>query len=205
MGGLPTGLAFIAVDEAGENNIIIHAGSNAEAKAVQLEGPKMGAGDILVTQQEVQLSEIWQAHARAKEVGAVVVHNAAPAAPIPVDALQNIDWLIVNETEALSLAQAAGLTMTQPEQAAEALASRFKTQVILTLGERGAVAITEAGSFHAKAQVIDVIDTTGAGDAFVGGFASALLVGSTTQHALERAVAFSGEACRHKGAQMGPS
>ena len=166
----PSGLAMIAVEASGENQIIVVSGANDKARAAQVEG-LLGPHSLLVTQNEVPWSETQAAHRAAKDKGARVIHNAAPAHGLSDAALAKIDILVVNEHE---LDAAAACTGSDDEKA-QALLQRGAGALVLTLGAAGA-RVYQAGDQTAAipAAQATVVDTTGAGDGFVGALAAAL-------------------------------
>jgi len=196
-----TACAFIGVDAKGENQIIVASGANLDARADQLRGLALGAGDLLLLQMEVDHGENWKAAEIAKAGGARVVLNLAPAGAVPPAVLKQIDLLIVNETEAAQLAAQLGWSETAPEQIAARLAADFVESCIVTLGAAGVAAYGAGGTHRLPALTVEVVDTTAAGDAFVGGFAAALHAGASMQAALAQGVVAGGLACRKLGAQ----
>jgi ribokinase len=197
----PTGAAFIAVDPHGENAIVVASGANRHAKAAQLEAVSIGAGDILVLQQETPPSEVEAAALHAKAKGARVVLNLAPAGPPSETLLMAADFLIVNEHEALTLAKALKARTRTPEEAVAHVERALGVASIVTLGAAGAVGYSKSGRFAAPAPRVAVVDTTGAGDAFVGAFAAALERGLSFEAAMERGLAAGSLACAKPGAQ----
>jgi ribokinase len=196
-----TGIAMIAVNEFGENNIIVCSGANGEVSTDQLSSIVFKPGDILLTQQEIQLDEIWQAHSMAKTSNVTVVHNAAPAGEIPVSAFKNIDYLIVNESEALSIGAMLGLDTENAMQLAKEIFNQTDTSVILTLGKNGASCFIKSVHKTFPAPAVEAVDTTGAGDVFCGTFAAALATGASQDTAIEKSVKQASEACLTFGAQ----
>jgi len=196
-----TACAFIAVDAKGENLIIVASGANLDARAEQLRGLGLKAGDMLLLQMEVAPAENWQAVEIAKAAGAGVVLNLAPAGAVPPEVLGLVDCLIVNETEARQLAAQLGLAESDPEIIGARLAADFVAHCIVTLGAEGVAAYSKAGTHRLPAQAVEVVDTTAAGDAFVGGFAAALHQGVPMEAALAQGVVAGGLACRKLGAQ----
>jgi ribokinase len=197
----PTGAAFIAVDAHGENAIVVASGANRRAKAAQLDGLAIGAGDILVLQRETPPPEVEAAAIDAKAKGARVVLNLAPAGPPSERLLKAVDFLIVNEHEALTLGQALKLTTREPEEVAAHVERTLGVASIVTLGAAGAVGYSKSGRCAAPAPPVTVVDTTGAGDAFVGAFAAALQRGLAFEAALRRGLAAGSLACAKAGAQ----
>lgn len=199
-----TGAAFISVDCAGQNAITVAAGANMQAAAAPLANLPWQAGDYLILQREVDANENLQAAQIAQAHGSKVIYNTAPAGVISSDQLAAIDILIANEHEAAILAQdlwgaeAQGRT---PREFASAMASAHALDCIITLGGAGAIAAGRDGLWFAKAPVIEVVDTTGAGDAFVGALAAALARGGTLRQALAAGVAAGSLACMARGAQ----
>jgi ribokinase len=132
----------------------------------------IAAADVLLLQLESPLSVVERAAALAADHGVTVILNPAPAQTLPLSLLSRVDILIPNETETSLL---TGLPLSTPiEQAAEALFELGVGRIIMTLGERGAMYIDQSGQELVPAFEITPVDTTAAGDAFVGGFAVAL-------------------------------
>lgn len=199
----PTGLASVMVAADGENAIIVASGANRKVRASHL--PDMSPGDVLVCQMEVPVAETAAALLAAKAVGAVTVLNLAPFAELPERAWGAVDYWLVNELEAEALATQAGLmAVVDPLALARHLAERLKATVIMTIGSDGAVAADAAGAgWRVSALPVDVVDTTGAGDAFAGGLAAALARGDSLPDALRLASAAAGLTCTGFGAQAG--
>jgi ribokinase len=198
----PTGLAAICVDKLGENHVVVASGANRQTKASQLTDSFLGSQTVLVLQMEVPLTENWALIRRAKAKGARILLNVAPAAPIPTDVLPLVDWLIVNENEARQIATSLGKTLQDARAAAKFIAGASKTTVIVTLGAAGAAAyLKDGGDLSVGALKIQPVDTVGAGDSFVGGFAAALDRGKTLAEALRYASVGGALACLHPGAQ----
>lgn len=199
--GEPTGLAAVMVAADGENAIVVASGANRSVRAEQLADVQ--AGDVLVCQMEVPFAETAAALQKAKASGALTLLNLAPFGELPEAAWDAVDYWIVNELEADGLARQIGLTTTADFPAlARALARRLGAHLIATLGSAGAIAVTPAGEvWQASALPVQVVDTTGAGDAFVGGLAAALAVRRPLAEALRLASAAAGLACTGFGAQ----
>jgi len=186
----PTGLAAVMVAEDGENAIVVASGANLSVRADQLANIR--AGDVLVCQMEVPFEETAAALVQAKAAGAVTVLNLAPFGELPAEAWGAVDYWVVNELEAAALAAQVGVAATL----------RLNATVVATLGGEGAVAVTAAGDmWRASVLPVEIVDTTGAGDAFVGGMAAALAEGDVLSDALKKASATAGLACTGFGAQ----
>jgi len=183
-----TGLALIAVDSKGENQIAVASGANRLLAPGDLPIFSRANAKVLVAQLECPLKTVASALRRARKAGLITVLNTAPAKPLPEDMLRDTDVLIANEVEAQVL---CGLMVTNLKAAAEAgraIQNKGVNNVVVTCGKRGAVWIDGKGRTHrVKAQRVKTVDTTGAGDTFVGYFASALARGDSLRHAIEYA------------------
>ncbi|HEX5317639.1 MAG TPA: ribokinase [Stellaceae bacterium] len=175
----PTGCAAIMVGERGENLIAVASGANHAVTADQVPDSLLGPRTVLVCQMEVPVAETAALLRRARRLGARTVLNLAPALPI---ALDDVDWVVANRDEAAGLGERAGL--------------------IVTLGGDGAMAyLPGGGRIAVPALPIDPVDTTGAGDTFVGVLAAALDAGGDIDTAMRRASAAAGLSCLGRGAQ----
>jgi ribokinase len=198
---MPTGCATILVDDRGENCIVVVAGANAMADSRIVPDAALKPQTVLVLQQEVDLAANAAMIARARRAGARIVLNAAPAHPVSLELLRAIDILVVNQTEATALAKALGWVATPRDFASSATAAAPNLAVVLTLGAAGAVWVGAATALRARVPDVRVVDTTGAGDAFVGALAAAMVDGAGPGDALRRAVAAGSLACAVHGAQ----
>jgi ribokinase len=197
----PTGCAAIAVDPQGRNQIMVAAGANAHVNAGQVADAGLGPETTLLLQMEVPRAANAALIERARRAGCRVILNLAPAGALPDAALGAVDILTVNETEAAWLAEGRGLRADQPPSLARALAAALGATVVLTLGAAGAVAATRDALWSVPALPVTPVDTTGAGDAFVGVLAAGLDRGLTLDAALRRASVAAGLACLTLGAQ----
>jgi ribokinase len=196
----PTGAAFIGVDPQGQNQITVASGANLRARSEQVQDAWMRSPGLLLLQMEVPEAENWTLLKRARAAGLLTLLNVAPARSLPVSVLPLIDWLIVNELEVLTVGAAAGQQTQDPYRAGAALASAG-TRTLVTLGAKGAVAFSKGEAWQIDALPVSVVDTTAAGDAFVGVFAAALDSGRDLPEALSWASAAGGLACTVTGAQ----
>lgn len=182
----PTGVAFITLDQHGENSIIVVPGANAalEASDAAFEA---APGDCVVAQFEVPDSFIEAGFRKARASGSRTILNPAPMKALPAELLDLCDILVVNETE---LELASGRNDLREEEdiaaAARVLAGTART-VIVTLGARGALAISPQGPIRVEGEPVDVVDTTGAGDCFTGNLAAGLASGLSLAEAMRRA------------------
>ena len=187
----PTGCAAIMVSGSGENLIAVAPGANACVRSVQVPDEFLGPRTILVAQMEVPAAETALIIRRVRASGGYSLLNFAPALPIDRAVLGEIDLMVANEGEAAALGE-------KPNS----IARRLRQGLVVTRGERGASAyLADGGVFAVPALAIVPVDTTGAGDAFVGALAAALDLGSPLRAALRRASAAAGLACLARGAQ----
>ncbi|MGF6772136.1 ribokinase [Paraburkholderia sp. GAS199] len=193
-----TGVALIIVDDASQNAIVIVAGSNGEVtpQTIASHEAVLAAADVVICQLETPPDTVRAALAAAHRLGKTVILNPAPAvAPLPADWLPLIDYLIPNELEAATL---TGLPVATPEdasKAAAALRAAGARNVLVTLGARGVHASLEgAADTLYDAPKVNAVDTTAAGDTFIGGFAAQLAQGASVDAAIrfaQRAAALS--------------
>lgn len=200
--GFRTGLANVAVDPRGHNQIVVAAGANHEVVAADLPEDSTDRWKLLLLQMEIPAIEVERAVAKSHQAGGRVILNLAPALPISEPTLDAVDVLVVNEHEAATLAQSFALQGRDAQLLAKALAERRGRVVIVTAGERGAyMAQPGTRTLHFAAPPVAVFDTLGAGDAFVGAFAAALDAGMPQLEACRRGVAAGSLACTRAGAQ----
>ena len=196
--GAPTGVALIHVDDAGENCITVVAGANAEARAAQVPDAVLNSATTLVMQLEVAIGQVTELAERARSRGARVVLNAAPAHVLPVNLLDAIDVLVVNEAEAGVLTGAGDGDDARSRCLRLAACGRT---VIVTCGARGTVYAWRGELGEQPAQRIDPVDTVGAGDACTAAIAAALDRGEDVPQAVRDGVAAGTLACLREGAQ----
>jgi ribokinase len=197
----PTGCAVICVDEAGENQIAVASGANLEARESDVRGEFLAHRSLVAMQMEVPLAQNWALASRAKAAGARLLLNVAPAGPVPISILPAFDWLVVNEVEANAVAANLGLQLDSSQAAGAALHRATKTAVVVTLGSEGAIAFADGDAWEIGTIPITPLDTTGAGDAFVGAFAAALDEGADLPNALRWGSVAGALACLVRGAQ----
>jgi len=176
---VPTGLAVITVDEAGENTIVVSPGANSLVGPgdVAAAGSLLRTAVVTLLQLEIPMAAVIAA---AQTADGTVMLNAAPAQPLPQALLDAIDVLIVNQSELAVLAGSAD----------PAAASELAVAVtVVTLGAEGAALVADGSVTTYPAPAVDVVDTTGAGDAFCGALAAGIDAGLGIEDAVPRAVA----------------
>lgn len=196
-----TGCATILVDSGGENCITVGAGANLESKADQVPDSVLGPDTILALQMEVSEAQNWKLIERAAKRGAKILLNVAPAGMVPESILKAVDILVVNETEGRHVAAEVGLDVNQPTRLPRALANRYGLTCIMTLGGAGLLSFGPDGGWSVPGLPVSPVDTTAAGDAFVGNLAAALDVGMSMPEALRHATVGAGLSCTVEGAQ----
>lgn len=187
--GVPTGTAVIMVEPQGQNRICVVAGANALLTLHQDSlRPVLAQSDYLVLQFETPHDIVHQALLAAQAVGCKVVLNPSPVRDVPDDWWPLVHTLVVNEHEAAAFAGLPVNSLATSRAAALALLARGVKQVVVTLGSQGALAVEVQGdspefSEHA-ARRVDVVDTTAAGDTFLGAMVTRLAQGSTLAQAV---------------------
>ncbi|MGA3162338.1 MAG: ribokinase [Terracidiphilus sp.] len=176
-----TGAAAIIIDaEKGENAIIVVPGACFEVTAEEVDQASTLIADssVFVAQLELSLAVVEHGLALAHALGVPTILNPAPAAPLPESIYQSIDYITPNETEAAALTGVPVATVADAEKAADAFLARGVPNAIITLGAQGAFVKNARVKAHVPAvNAGPVVETTGAGDAFNGGFAVALSEG----------------------------
>jgi ribokinase len=203
--GVPTGLAMIAVDQAGENLIIVASGANHQVSPVDVAKAATNSSDILVISAEIPAPAIEQALAQTP---GLKILNLAPA-PENATALvaaagERLDWLVVNESEAAAVLGRPVSGLADAKRAATELTAKGPRHAVVTAGAHGA-ALASADA-PGPAEVIDgfpvrAVDTVGAGDTFVGALAVALAARVPPPEALRAAAAAGAAAVTRHGAQ----
>jgi ribokinase len=199
----PSGAASITVDDAGRNCILVVAGANGSLTPdhVHAAAASIGAAQVLLCQLEVPLETTRAALEVARAAGVKSVLNPAPAGPLPDGVLQLADVCVPNETEAERLTSVHVTTLKDAETAGRALQARGANTVVLTLGEQGVLLIEKEQVHHIAALPVQVVDTTGAGDAFIGGLGVFLAEGLSLRQAAVRASAVAALSVTRLGAQ----
>jgi ribokinase len=187
-----TGVAPIWVDErTGANAIIVVLGANDELDPADVEAASTAitGADVLVCQWEVPTDAVVTALGIARVAGVRTVFNPAPArGALPLEIYALTDVFCPNESETELLTGASVATLAEVESAARVLLGRGVGTVVVTLGERGALIVDDTRATHHEAPVVQAVDTTGAGDAFVGTLATMLAAGHSLEDAARQAI-----------------
>jgi ribokinase len=196
-----TGVGFIILDTHGENRIILDPGANAffSPRHVAASMDVVAASDVLITQLEIKVETAAAALAAARETGAISILNPAPARPVPSEVLAGLDLLTPNQTEARVLLGRDPEDGLSDEELCDELLGRGVKTVVLTRGAAGALIATHDGLTSVPSSAVDVVDSTGAGDAFGGTLAAALAGGMEVEAAVRRATGAGALACTKLG------
>lgn len=200
--GHPTGVGFILVEAGtGNNCIALDPGANeflAPADIAECDAA-FNTAAVVLSQLEIPVAAAEAALARGRAKGATTILNPAPVRPLPPSVLQLVDVLTPNQTEAKVLTGRSPDAAVEPKEVARELIRTGVRQVVMTLGEKGALIVTASSCQHVSAMPMPVVDTTGAGDAFNAGLATALAIGESLESAVEFAVVIGGLAVIREG------
>lgn len=199
----PTGAAFITVTPDGENAITVAPGANRSLTPgdVEAAADEIGEAGVFVAQMEVPVQAVLRAVEVAAEKGTRALVNLAPTFEVPRELLEKLDPLVVNEHEAAFLLGREVEGVKGALSAAPELLSSGPRSAVITIGEDGAVLADGESVEHLPAPEVDVVDTTGAGDAFVGALATQIARGASLQEAVAYAVRAGAAAVTKEGAQ----
>ncbi|WP_460146672.1 ribokinase [Pseudomonas sp. S2_A02] len=182
-----SGVALIVVDDNSQNAIVIVAGANGALtpEVIDRFDAVLQTTDVIICQLEVPDATVGHALKRGRELGKTVILNPAPASrPLPADWYAAIDYLIPNESEASALSGLPVDSLSTAETAAARLIAMGAGKVIITLGSQGSLFADGKRFEHFPAPKVKAVDTTAAGDTFVGGFAAALAAGKSEVEAI---------------------
>lgn len=199
-----TGLAFIFVDEKGNNRILVAPGANMELSVEDIDGAQelFKSADFLLLQLEIPHEVVRKSIENAHRYGVRVVLNPAPAQPFPIEILSSSDIITPNKYEAEVLSGVEIDSIEKAKEAIRVLAGRCRAQKVITLGEDGAIATSDDGKFlYFPPRKVTVEDTTAAGDAFNAGLVMGIGMGKSWVEALKLANTAGAIACTMIGAQ----
>lgn len=200
----PNGVATIIVDEKAQNRILIVKGANNFLTKANVDEAFEKLSDIamIVLQLEINLDIVYYAIEKAKEKNIPVLLNPAPAIDhLNSDILPDLDIFVPNETELEILTQMPVSTAEETEKAAAYLLEKGIKNIIVTLGSKGALYMSENEQFYVKAPKVDAIDTTGAGDGFIGAFVQQYTAHNNMKKAIEFAIAYASTSTTMRGTQ----
>lgn len=196
-----TGTAIIVVDSNGQNSIVLSPGANGNVSPADVDSASFSDFGLLLLQLEIPTPTVLHAAQQARTHGLTVILNPAPAKPLPAELISAVDILIPNESE---LSLLTGLPVNDAdsvERAAKEILKQGVKTVIVTLGSKGALLVTNTQTTQVDTFKVNVVDTTAAGDAFIGGFASAMLSGRSLADSVRYGCACGALAATKFGAQ----
>ncbi|MGL4732982.1 MAG: ribokinase [Fusobacteriaceae bacterium] len=184
---LTTGIAKIIVEENGQNRILVVPGANGDVDNTYIERniETIKNSDILVCQLEIPIESVKYAFGKAKEMGKITVLNPAPAAHLDEEIIKNSDYIIPNETELEIITGIKTDTLEGVKEAAASLLQKGVKGLLITLGSKGSLYIDRDREIMTPAYKVKAIDTTAAGDSFIGGFVKGISQGMEIGQAIE--------------------
>lgn len=198
-----SGVAPIFVDAAGQNRILVVKGANDRLSPADVDaaGDLLRTADCIVMQLEVPPETVYHALRFGRQHGIRTILNPAPGQPLDLSEVAHADYVIPNEMEAEALGGMPVHNVPEAWTCAASLVGRGLRRVIVTLGENGAICADESGVRHVAAHPVTPVDTTGAGDAFIGSFAAFLARGLAESEAIERANVYAALSTLRMGTQ----
>lgn len=196
-----TGTAIIVVDANGQNSIVLSPGANGNVSPADVDSASFSNSKLLLLQLEIPTPTVLHAAQQARANGLTVILNPAPAKPLPAELISTVDILIPNESELSLLTGLPVNDADSAERAAKEIMKQGVKTVIVTLGGKGALLVTAQQTTQVDTYKVNVVDTTAAGDAFIGGFASALLSGKSLEDSVRHGCACGALATTKFGAQ----
>lgn len=201
----PSGVAPIFVEPSGENRIFIVTGANAMLAPADVERASvdLAAADAILLQLEVPLETVYATVALGVAYGVPVFLNPAPArSGLDLTRLRGLAFLVPNQTELSLLTGMPATTVAEAEAAARTVVAGSIAAVVVTLGAGGALYVTSGAAVHVEAPAVTAVDTTGAGDAFIGSFAHHYAADRDVAAALTAAVAYAAHSVTRRGSQI---
>jgi ribokinase len=201
--GHSTGVAVIMVDDSAQNCITVLPGANDAVTVEDADalGERVRRASMLLLQLEVPMLSVVRAAAVAHAAGCTVLLNPAPAQPLPPELWRTVDILVVNESEAAMLTRMRSVTPANAHEAAALLRRQGPSHVLVTLGADGVVYGTQAGTQHFAARPARAVDTTAAGDTFIGALSAMLVEGRSMDDAIRHAIGAATICVTRSGAQ----
>ncbi len=196
-----TGTAIIVVDANGQNSIVLSPGANGNVSPADVDSASFSSSKLLLLQLEIPTPTVLHAAQQARANGLTVILNPAPAKALPAELISSVDILIPNESELSLLTGLPVNDVASAEKAAKEILKQGVKTVIVTLGSKGALLVTDTQVKQVDTYKVNVVDTTAAGDAFIGGFASAILSGKTLEDSVRYGCACGALATTKFGAQ----
>jgi ribokinase len=192
--GLSSGVAPIFVDPSGQNRILVVKGANDALKPADVDAAAetLKSVDCIVLQFEIPIETVYYTVAFARKNNIRCIVNPAPAQPIDMQALAGLDYFVPNESEAETITGAPVRNIDDAKKCANKFLASGIRRVILTLGANGSLLASSEGMEHVAAFPVKAIDSTGAGDAFIGSFAVFLAEGNPEREAVRRANLYAG-------------
>jgi len=201
--GVSSGVAPIFVDSSGQNRIIVVKGANDTLKPADVDAASevLKNVDCIVLQFEIPLETVYYTIQFAHNNRIRCILNPAPAQPVDVKALSNLDYFVPNESEAETITGLPVHNLNDAKRSAEKLLASGIRRVIVTLGANGSLLAGREGMEHVPAFAVKSVDSTGAGDAFIGSFATFLGEALPEREAVERANLYAGLSTTTVGTQ----
>ena len=201
--GVSTGVAPIFVDSSGQNRIFVVKGANDQLKPADVDaaGDTLKSADCIVLQFEIPLETVYYTIKFARQNGIRCILNPAPAQPIDLKAVADLDYVVPNESEAEAISGMKVRNLDDARRCAAKLLASGIRRVIITLGANGSLLAGSEGMEHVPAFSVKSVDSTGAGDAFIGSFATFLGEGLPEREAVKRANLYAGLSTTGVGTQ----
>ena len=201
--GLSSGVAPIFVEPSGQNRILVVKGANDALKPADVDAAAetLKSADCIVLQFEIPLETVYYTGAFAHKHGIRCIVNPAPAQPVNMRALKDLDYFVPNEHEAETITGSPVKSADDAKKCAAKLVAGGIRRVIITLGANGSLLAGRDGSEHVPAFAVKSVDSTGAGDAFIGSFAVFLAEGVPEKEAVRRANLYAGLSTTGVGTQ----